>query len=54
MKLVEQRWRAALSKGPNRADGSLPSPEDRNRFNFQNICFLVFGIPDDGQNPETQ
>jgi hypothetical protein len=46
--------RLALSKGPKRVGVSLSLPEDGNRSNFQNVCFLVFVIPDNGQSPKTQ
>jgi hypothetical protein len=29
----------ALSKGPNRLDASVPSPEDGNRPNFRKVVF---------------
>jgi hypothetical protein len=44
------RWlRLALSKGPNGAGVSLPSPEDKNRSSFRNVVlsnyleFQTFG-----------
>jgi hypothetical protein len=33
-----------FSKGPNRVDVSLPSPEDRNRSSFRNTGFCLFSI----------
>jgi hypothetical protein len=32
--------RLALSKGPNRAGVSIPSPEDGNRSTFLNVVFF--------------
>jgi hypothetical protein len=36
-----QLLRSALSKGSNRLDVSVPSPEDGNRSNFRNAVFSV-------------
>jgi hypothetical protein len=38
-----------FSKGPNRVSVSLLSHEDENRSSFQNMSFLVFRVPEDGQ-----
>jgi hypothetical protein len=35
--LVVKSLRLVLSKGPNRVDVSLPSPESGNRFSFRNV-----------------
>jgi hypothetical protein len=42
MTWVVQWLRLALSKGPNKVDVSLPSPEDRNRPSFRNIVFSTY------------
>jgi hypothetical protein len=34
--------RLALSKGPNRVDASLPSPEDRNSSSFRNVVIYIY------------
>jgi hypothetical protein len=45
--------RLALSKGPNRARASFPSPEDGSRSSFRNAVFSGTRIADVGQSLET-
>jgi hypothetical protein len=55
MTLVLQWLKLAPSKGPNSVGASLPSPEDGNRFSFQNIIFSsYFRTQDHGQSLESQ
>jgi hypothetical protein len=47
----DHRTRLALSRGLNRV-GVPTLHQDGNTFNFRNVVFLVFRIPDDGQSPK--
>jgi hypothetical protein len=49
-----QSLRRTVSKRPNRIGVFLPSPEGGNRSSFENVVFLLFTIPVDGQTPETR
>jgi hypothetical protein len=49
-----QRLRLALSKGPNRVGASPSRLRTETNPVSEMLCFLLFGIPDDGHSPETQ
>jgi hypothetical protein len=52
---IDHRPELALSKGPNKVGVFLPPHLRTETYPVSKMLyFIVFRIPDDGQNPETQ